>query len=402
MRPFFARFVVFAALLSLGLFGCADRTAILVEVTSTDLAIPTDIDSLTIRANSAFGATIDETYPVSSTWPHSLTITPPPLEGVGTVRIDVIGSLAGREVTRRVVGTEFVSGTTRRVSVVLTRACYEVSCPDGYDCVNGRCCLGAECLNGDAGMNDGGVGDAGTDVGLDAEMLDVPMSVDAGTDAPMSMMDGGMDAGRDAGSDAGRDAGSDAGSDAGRDAPLPAGARLVINEIDYDQASTDTTEFVEIFNAGSATASLDGVAVILINGSGGLEYARATLSGTLASGGYVVVGIPGQVLTIPGGVTRVDFVPAMPPASMQNGPDGVVLVDTGAMTILDRLSYGSPPVISATVFGSSVSLVEGAAATVADSATALRSMCRMPNGSDTNDASVDFAACATPSPGGPN
>ncbi|MBK9035747.1 MAG: tandem-95 repeat protein [Myxococcales bacterium] len=51
-------------------------------------------------------------------------------------------------------------------------------------------------------------------------------------------------------------------------------AKLVINEIDYDQAGTDTAEFVEIYNAGTAAADLSNVALVLFNGSSaaGLEY----------------------------------------------------------------------------------------------------------------------------------
>ena len=50
--------------------------------------------------------------------------------------------------------------------------------------------------------------------------------------------------------------------------PPPAtGARLVINEVDYDQASTDLAEFVEIYNATSAAASLANYKLILVDGA---------------------------------------------------------------------------------------------------------------------------------------
>lgn len=364
--------------------GCADRTALIVEVTSSDLSIPTDIDSITIEAVSEFGATFVQTYPVSTTWPHSLTITPPPGEASDGVRIDVTGNLGGAFVVRRVVGAEFVPGETRRVQVVLTAACVGLDCPDGYDCTGGRCCLAMTCTEPDAGGVDApGVDGGDMDGGNDAP---VTMDVPVGMDAPP------MDAGSDTGMDAGRDTGVDAPLDGGTDAPLPAGARLVINEVDYDQTGTDTAELVEIYNAGTVAAPLGAIAVLLINGSGGAEYARATLSGTLAPGGYVVAGIAGQTLVLPGGVTRFDFTGAMATA-IQNGPDGVVLVDTGAMSILDRFSYGSPPVTSAIVFGSTVSLVEGTAFTTGDSGTT-RSLCRIPNGTDTDGASLDFMTCS--------
>lgn len=383
------------------LVGCADRTALIVEVTSTDLAVPTDIDSLTIRAVSGFGAMFEQTYPISTTWPHSLTITPPPSEGIGPVRIEVTGNSGGAFVVRRVVGADFVPGETRRVQVVLTAVCVNVRCPDeAYDCVAGRCCIGTDCTDPDAGV-DGGTGDGGIeDAGGDGGMMDVPAPLDVPTplDVPMSMDVPMLDAGRDAGMDAGTDAGRDAGSDAGTDAPLPPGARLVINEVDYDQDATDTAEYVEIYNAGSDPAPLANVELWLFDGSGGARYGRATFTGTLAPGGYLLAGITGQTLTTPGGVVRVDF---MDTTSIQNGPDGVALVDVGSMTILDRFSYESPAVLNALVFGTPTTLVESTAFTTADSTTA-RSLCRRPNGTDTDMASVDWSTCSPSTPGAAN
>jgi len=44
---------------------------------------------------------------------------------------------------------------------------------------------------------------------------------------------------------------------------------LVINEIDYDQPSTDTAEFLELKNVGAAAIDLDPYCVELVNGTGG-------------------------------------------------------------------------------------------------------------------------------------
>jgi len=396
--------------------GCADRTAILVEVTSTDLTIPTDVDAITIRAISAFGASFEQTYPVSTAWPHSLTITPPPSEGIGGVRIDVTGLRDGAFVVRRVIAAEFVPGESRRVQVVLTASCVDVMCPDGYDCAGGRCCLGAMCVDGDAGVDggprdagpsDAGEEDAGFDGGPDVATFDagIDAPTDAGLDAPTDApLDTPLDAPRDAPldvrPDTPLDTPLDAPSDAGRDAPLPPGARLVINEIDYDQPMTDVAEFIEIYNAGSVSAPLDGIAVILVNGSSNTEYSRAALSGTLAPGEYLVVGVTGQALTLPVGVARFD-VPMMTGGGMQNGaPDGVALVDTVSMTVLDRLSYEGA-ITTAAIFGRSENLVEGTAFPTADSDTTPRSLCRRPNGSDTDVAITDWTTC-TPSPGAAN
>jgi hypothetical protein len=94
--------------------------------------------------------------------------------------------------------------------------------------------------------------------------------------------------------------------------------------------------------------------------------------------------------------------------NVQNGaPDGIALVDTtGATpTVIDALSYeGSITAAMLTGFPAPVSLVEGTAlaATVADSNTTAASLCRAPNGQDTDDAATDWKLCTVPTPGAAN
>jgi hypothetical protein len=154
-------------------------------------------------------------------------------------------------------------------------------------------------------------------------------------------------------------------------------ARLVINEIDYDQVGADHDGFVELFNAGDAPASLDGVAIVLVNGGDSAEYRRLALSGTLAPGDYLVW----------------DTDP-------QNGaPDGVALVDTATGVLLDALAYEGP-----LVDGVTLSLVEGTAlpVDVADSDTVEGSLSRIPDGQDTDDAAADWRFTTTATRGGQN
>ncbi|HUG87842.1 MAG TPA: lamin tail domain-containing protein, partial [Actinomycetota bacterium] len=56
-----------------------------------------------------------------------------------------------------------------------------------------------------------------------------------------------------------------------------ASTTLVINEIDYDQPSTDTAEFLEIKNVSASGIDLDPYSVVLVNGAGG----GAALYGTI-------------------------------------------------------------------------------------------------------------------------
>ena len=100
--------------------------------------------------------------------------------------------------------------------------------------------------------------------------------------------------------------------------PPPGGASLVINEVDYDQvgADSDTAGFVEIKNVGDTAATLDGVALVFVNGGDSTEYFRSNLTGTLAPGAYTVVA-----------------------KDAQNGaPDGLALIDTTSGDLLDALS----------------------------------------------------------------
>jgi hypothetical protein len=149
-------------------------------------------------------------------------------------------------------------------------------------------------------------------------------------------------------------------------------AKLVINEVDYDQVGTDGNGFVEIHNAGGSEADLTNVDLVAVNGGDNAEYAREQLTGTLAAGGHLAVAI-----------------------ELQNGaPDGVALLE--GTTLLDALSYEGA-ITAATIGGQTYNLVEGTAlpATVEDSNTVAGSLIRHPDGKDTNDAASDFAFTTT-------
>ncbi len=95
---------------------------------------------------------------------------------------------------------------------------------------------------------------------------------------------------------------------------------LFINEFHYDNLSTDTGEFIEV--AGPAGTDLTGWRVVLYNGSNGNSYNTIPLSGMLADqqDGF--------------GFTVIDF----GVNGIQNGPDGIALVDP-ANAVVEFLSY---------------------------------------------------------------
>jgi hypothetical protein len=163
--------------------------------------------------------------------------------------------------------------------------------------------------------------------------------------------------------------------------PPPADRKLVVNEIDYDQVGADTAGFVEVANAGDSATTLDGVALVLVNGGDGTAYSTTPLTGSLAAGGYLSVDVDGQ----------------------NGAPDGVALVDTASGALLDALSYEGE-IHAAQIGGATYDLVEGTAlaATVADSNTVAGSLARLPDRSDTNDAATDWALTTTATPGAAN
>ena len=54
---------------------------------------------------------------------------------------------------------------------------------------------------------------------------------------------------------------------------------VVINEFDADQAGTDAAEFIELFDGGDGSTALDGLVVVLFNGSDDASYDAIDLDG---------------------------------------------------------------------------------------------------------------------------
>ncbi|MBX3158732.1 MAG: lamin tail domain-containing protein [Deltaproteobacteria bacterium] len=179
--------------------------------------------------------------------------------------------------------------------------------------------------------------------------------------------------------------------------------RLVINEVDYDNIGTDTAEFIELLNASASPVSLAGLQIVLVNGANGLPYDTIDLSpvGSLAGNQYLVIAGPG--VTAQGSAAKLD--PVWSQDQIQNGsPDGIALIDGVTHTLIDALSYEGAVTATIPGFPAPVSLVEGTVlpTTTADNNTATRSLCRIPDGTDTNNAATDWAICTTLTPGRAN
>jgi uncharacterized protein (TIGR03437 family) len=91
---------------------------------------------------------------------------------------------------------------------------------------------------------------------------------------------------------------------------------VVINEVDSDQAGTDTAEFVEIYDGGAGNTSLNGLVLVFYNGTDDKSYAAFDLdSHSTNAAGYFTLGNA----AVPG----VDQV--FPDGAMQNGADAIAI-----------------------------------------------------------------------------
>ena len=162
---------------------------------------------------------------------------------------------------------------------------------------------------------------------------------------------------------------------------LNAHSSITINEIDYDQPGTDTAEFIEIFNSGTTSISLDNYSIDLINGSNSTSYRTIDLSGydIGAKGYFVMCGDASQVANCNYSFTTTN-------SWFQNGaPDAVGLYRNA--DLLDSLSYE----------GTLAPFTEGSLITLSDNNTDMLSIGRIISGMDSNNNALDFElGCITP------
>ena len=97
---------------------------------------------------------------------------------------------------------------------------------------------------------------------------------------------------------------------------VPVVSNILINELDCDQTSTDTKEFVELYDGGAGNTSLEGYILVFYNGSNDLSYVTYDLAGqTTNADGFFVIGSAE--------LANVDLSPSG--FSLQNGADAVAL-----------------------------------------------------------------------------
>ena len=113
---------------------------------------------------------------------------------------------------------------------------------------------------------------------------------------------------------------------------LPAGAGVIINEIEYDQPGTDAAEWIELHNPNLVPQPLVGLDLVLVNGNGCAEYFRFSLDAiTIPAGGFVVIGNH-ACATSNGGFPLTN--------AIQNGaPDDVYIERRSDLSVVDGVEY---------------------------------------------------------------
>jgi len=156
---------------------------------------------------------------------------------------------------------------------------------------------------------------------------------------------------------------------------------LVINEVLYDPGGADAgREFVEIYNAGDAAIDLGAVELETGDGASAGSWRRAWTG-------------PGGVRLEPGSFWSIGEESVVPPPQsvvdldLQNGPDACRLILDG--TVVDLVGWGAHE------------HAEYYRGTPADDVSGV-SLGRVPDGEDSGDNGLDFAALDPPSPGEPN
>lgn len=122
-------------------------------------------------------------------------------------------------------------------------------------------------------------------------------------------------------------------------------ANLVINEVDSDNPSTDTSEFIELFDGGAGSTSLNGYVLVLFNGNGDTSYKSIDLTGytTDANGYFVVCGNASNV-------ANCDLDVSPDSNLVQNGADAVALYFDSAASFPSGSDITTTNLIDAIVY----------------------------------------------------
>ena len=181
-------------------------------------------------------------------------------------------------------------------------------------------------------------------------------------------------------------------------------ATVFINEIDADTEGTDTMEFIELYDGGAGNTALDGLVIVLYNGSNNQSYNAFDLDGfTTNTNGYFVLGntdVPNVSLVFNSN-------------GLQNGADAVALYTGNAADFPNGTAITTDNLIDAIVYDTNdaddadlLPLLLAGEPQVNEGAQGdkdIHSLQRFPNGSgDLRSTSTYVAALPTPGSGNTN
>ncbi|MDQ4427147.1 ExeM/NucH family extracellular endonuclease [Thalassolituus sp.] len=122
-------------------------------------------------------------------------------------------------------------------------------------------------------------------------------------------------------------------------------ADILINETDADTPSTDTAEFIELYDGGLGAQSLNGLSLVLFNGNGDASYKSISLNGfqTNADGYFVICGDDANV-------SNCDLDLSPDSNLVQNGADAVALFSRPASDFPNGTPVTTDGLIDAVVY----------------------------------------------------
>ena len=122
-------------------------------------------------------------------------------------------------------------------------------------------------------------------------------------------------------------------------------ADILINETDADNPGTDTAEFIELYDGGEGSQSLNGLSLVLFNGSNDSSYKAVSLNGfqTNADGYFVVCGDDSNV-------SNCDLDLSPDSNLVQNGADAVALFSRPASDFPNGTPVTTDGLIDAVVY----------------------------------------------------
>lgn len=126
----------------------------------------------------------------------------------------------------------------------------------------------------------------------------------------------------------------------------PVDSTMLINELDADQVSTDAAEFIELYDGGLGNTSLDGLVLVLFNGSSDTSYLAYDLDGmsTNANGYFVVCGDPTNVANCDADIGANTNL-------IQNGADAAALYQANDADFPNGTAITTDALIDALVYG---------------------------------------------------